>query len=97
MHHEHQREMHKKREELPKHIVKQKYFDEPTPNLLTWSEKEQIRFLHTRDPETWTPQKISESFPVTESAAKVGFLIFFLEDYLKLCTNYIYIFRNFSK
>ncbi|XP_038221825.1 neugrin [Zerene cesonia] len=52
------------------HIVKEKYFKENMPNLLTWSEKEQIRHLATTMPDEWTPQRIAESFPVTEAVVK---------------------------
>ncbi|XP_049872109.1 uncharacterized protein LOC126370976 [Pectinophora gossypiella] len=51
-------------------IVKDKYFKENLPNLLTWSEKEQIRHLATTDPSEWTPEKIAESFPVTVTVVK---------------------------
>ncbi|XP_047505708.1 neugrin [Pieris napi] len=51
-------------------IVKERYFKENMPNLLTWSEKEQIRHLATTMPDEWTPQKIAESFPVTEAVVK---------------------------
>jgi neugrin len=44
-------------------IVGKKYFKERTPNFLTYSEKEQIRTLHEKDPEMWTIEKLSESFP----------------------------------
>ncbi|XP_046966816.1 uncharacterized protein LOC124534833 [Vanessa cardui] len=56
--------------DLRKQIVKEKYFKENLPNLLTWSEKEQIRHLATSQPQEWTPQKIAESFPVTEQVVK---------------------------
>ncbi|XP_041980771.1 neugrin [Aricia agestis] len=56
--------------ELRNRIVKDKYFKENMPNLLTWSEKEQIRHLATTEPDEWTPQKIAESFPVTEQVVK---------------------------
>lgn len=46
------------------------------PNLLTWSEKEQIRHLATAMPDEWTPQKLAESFPVTEAVVKVKTLIY---------------------
>ncbi|KAH9641725.1 hypothetical protein HF086_006239 [Spodoptera exigua] len=51
--------------ELRHHIVKDKYFKEHMPNLLTWSEKEQIRHLASSEPDEWTPEKIAESFPVS--------------------------------
>ncbi|XP_045450119.1 neugrin [Melitaea cinxia] len=56
--------------ELRGHIVKEKYFKENMPNLLTWSEKEQIRHLASTQPQEWTPQKLAESFPVTENVVK---------------------------
>lgn len=53
-------------------IVKEKYFKINLPNLLTWSEKEQIRHLATTEPEEWTPERIAESFPVTVPIVKVS-------------------------
>lgn len=52
-------------------VVKEKYFKEHMPNLLTWSEKEQIRLLNSENPEEWTPDRIAESFPVTVPVVKV--------------------------
>lgn len=57
--------------DLQHKIVKDKYFKENMPNLLTWSEKEQIRHLATTNPDEWTPERIAESFPVTAQVAKV--------------------------
>ncbi|KAG7300227.1 hypothetical protein JYU34_015790 [Plutella xylostella] len=51
-------------------VVKEKYFKEHMPNLLTWSEKEQIRLLNSENPEEWTPDRIAESFPVTAPVVK---------------------------
>ncbi|XP_014360593.2 uncharacterized protein LOC106712510 isoform X1 [Papilio machaon] len=56
--------------DLQHKIVKEKYFKENMPNLLTWSEKEQIRHLATTQPDEWTPQRIAESFPVTVPVVK---------------------------
>lgn len=53
------------------HIIKEKYFKENMPNLLTWSEKEQIRHLAEEHPEEWTPERLAESFPVTVPVVKV--------------------------
>ncbi|XP_021936285.1 uncharacterized protein LOC110837925 isoform X2 [Zootermopsis nevadensis] len=48
-------------------IVGRKYFKpEKGINLLTWSEKEQIRYLHDSDQDTWTVEKLAESFPASE-------------------------------
>ncbi|XP_013183787.2 neugrin [Amyelois transitella] len=56
--------------ELRHQIIKEKYFKENMPNLLTWSEKEQIRHLATTEPDEWTPERIAESFPVTVPVVK---------------------------
>jgi len=41
-------------------------------NLLTYAEKEKIKFLHEQSPEEWTPEVISQSFPISaEGAFKV--------------------------
>lgn len=52
-------------------IVKDKYFKENMPNLLTWSEKEQIRHLNYEHPDEWIPERLAESFPVTVPVLKV--------------------------
>lgn len=62
--------------ELRHQIVKDKYFKENMPNLLTWSEKEQIRHLAATAPDEWTPEKIAESFPVTVITVKVIYVMF---------------------
>ncbi|XP_063368134.1 uncharacterized protein LOC134656504 [Cydia amplana] len=56
--------------DLRHRIVKEKYFKENMPNLLTWSEKEQIRHLVNAQPNEWTPERIAESFPVTAAVVK---------------------------
>ncbi|CAG0916294.1 unnamed protein product [Notodromas monacha] len=33
------------------------------PDLLTWIAKEKIRYLNLKDPQSWTPEKLAESFP----------------------------------
>lgn len=71
--------------ELRHHIVKERYFKENMPNLLTWSEKEQIRHLATTQPNDWTPERIAESFPVTEQVVKVRL------SYIFTVVFYIYV------
>lgn len=51
------------KQKISSFIVGRKYFGEKTVNFLTWSEKEQIRLLCQKDPDEWTPSKLSESFP----------------------------------
>uniref|UniRef100_A0A182TBQ5 Uncharacterized protein n=1 Tax=Anopheles maculatus TaxID=74869 RepID=A0A182TBQ5_9DIPT len=51
------------RDRLQTWIVGNKYFKSKQLNFLTWSEKEQIRYLHSFDPEEWNIDKLTESFP----------------------------------
>lgn len=54
--------------------IEQKYFkSSPTPNMLTWAEKEQIRYLHNDNPSHWTPEKLAASFPALPDIIKVRF------------------------
>ena len=47
-------------------IIEKKVYPKPTnPSLLTWMEKEMIRYLHRLDPEEWSYERLSESFPAT--------------------------------
>ena len=49
-------------------IIQKKVYPKPSnPNLLTWIEKEMIRYLHRMDPEEWSHERLSESFPATTS------------------------------
>ena len=48
------------------------------PNFLNWSEKVQIRFLFNSDPTTWSPERLSESFPATIDIIKVNYIFFYL-------------------
>lgn len=53
----------KNREKLSTVIVGRKYFKERSINFLTFSEKEQIKQLHQKNPQEWHADKLSESFP----------------------------------
>ena len=57
-------------------IIEKKVYPKPTnPSLLTWMEKEMIRYLHRMDPEEWSYERLSESFPATTAVIhKVGIL-----------------------
>ncbi|KOX72480.1 hypothetical protein WN51_01580 [Melipona quadrifasciata] len=59
----HNRQIEKDRELLKRRIVRSKYFKEVEPNFLTYVEKDQIKKLHREDPNEWTPERLSESFP----------------------------------
>lgn len=48
---------------LKQQIVVQKYFKEKEPRFLTYAEKELIRKLHQSNPDEWTVEKLSNSFP----------------------------------
>nr|XP_014091111.1 uncharacterized protein LOC106618077 [Bactrocera oleae] len=70
-HREYEREMSQQRERIRHIMVKHKYFRETKlPNLLTYAEKEQMRTLHSRDPEEWTADRLAESFPATTEVVK---------------------------
>lgn len=64
-HKQHEREMQDHRERIRHFTVGNKYFRTKQPNFLTYAEKEQIKLLHSRDPQEWDPEKLSESFPAT--------------------------------
>ncbi|GAB6031220.1 hypothetical protein CHUAL_009035 [Chamberlinius hualienensis] len=52
-------------------ILKRKYFREPPePCFLTFAAKEQLRYLRETDSETWSFEKLAESFPITVSGVK---------------------------
>lgn len=57
------REMWKNKEHLKQQIVNQKYFTENEPRFLTFAEKQLICKLFKFNPEEWTVEKLSESFP----------------------------------
>ncbi|KAM7363922.1 uncharacterized protein ACRADG_000643 [Cochliomyia hominivorax] len=72
-HMQHEFEVKRQREKVRQYIVKRKYFrNDPLTNLLTYAEKEQIRFLHSTDNEEWTVEKLAESFPAdTQVISKI--------------------------
>lgn len=64
-HKQHLNENIKFKEKVELWRTKQQHFNVKNPNFLTYIEKEQIKLLHDRDPEEWSPEKLSESFPAT--------------------------------
>lgn len=71
-HKEHISEHQKFKEKLELWKTKQQHFNVKNPNFLTYIEKEQIKLLHSKDPEEWDPEKLSESFPATpENISKI--------------------------
>ncbi|XP_053697850.1 uncharacterized protein LOC128744697 [Sabethes cyaneus] len=62
-HKQYEQEVEQHRERLQSWIVGNKYFKTKQLNFLTWSEKEQIRYLRNFDSEEWTIDKLVESFP----------------------------------
>jgi len=60
-------EVERKRIEKRRIIQKKVYPKPKNPSLLTWMEKEMIRYLHRMDPEEWSYERLSESFPATTS------------------------------
>lgn len=66
-HSQHEKEMSLRKEQVKYYTIRSKYFkSEKLPNFLTWAEKEQIRYLNKKDPNEWTPERLSESFPAIE-------------------------------
>ncbi|EFN65406.1 hypothetical protein EAG_14169 [Camponotus floridanus] len=55
--------MRKNKEHLKQQIVNQKYFIENEPRFLTFAERQLICKLYKSNPEEWTVEKLSESFP----------------------------------
>ncbi|XP_046400516.1 uncharacterized protein LOC124166852 isoform X2 [Ischnura elegans] len=71
MHEEYEREKRVAADKLAYEITKKKHFKPPKlPNLLMWTEKEQIRHLHQLDSIEWSPEKLSENFPATPEIIK---------------------------
>ncbi|XP_057663428.1 uncharacterized protein LOC130898273 [Diorhabda carinulata] len=77
-------ELARKQERLKYLIVKNKYFKDKYPNFLTWSDKEQMRFLHSMDPEEWTVEKLSDSFPALPDVVKKVIKAKFTKSDLKI-------------
>jgi len=49
-----------------KKIIQKRIFPKPkNPNLLTWIEKETIKYLHKLDPVEWSIERLADSFPAT--------------------------------
>lgn len=71
---QHMREIDSMKEQLKYNIVSQKYFKKHMPNFLTWSDKQQIKFLHRTEPEEWTIEKLSEAFPALPSTITVSII-----------------------
>lgn len=69
---QHMEELEARREQQKYFIVGQKYFKEKFPNFLTWNDKQQIKFLHRTDPEQWTIERLSESFPALPEVIAVS-------------------------
>lgn len=56
--------------------IEHKYFKNYRPkeeNLLTWAMKEQLRYLHSSDPDMWTPEALSDAFPISPDGVKVSY------------------------
>uniref|UniRef100_A0A915HYA5 Neugrin n=1 Tax=Romanomermis culicivorax TaxID=13658 RepID=A0A915HYA5_ROMCU len=62
-HQEYRRKVRYQRE-IRKNTIREK------ETLLTWAAMDQIRELHDQDPQHWTPERISESFPISVQGAR---------------------------
>ncbi|XP_043288893.1 uncharacterized protein [Venturia canescens] len=68
----HEKEIAIQKKKIYTHITKQKYFKNKEPILLTWEEMKQIRLLHSEDPNKWSLDRLSESFPASrETITKI--------------------------
>jgi hypothetical protein len=65
--------------------VKRRHFkEEKLPNMITYIEKQQIRHLHKEDPETWSIDKLADSFPASPAIIKVR------KGKIHSCSKYTY-------
>ncbi|XP_025411558.1 uncharacterized protein LOC112684319 [Sipha flava] len=64
---QHKKEISKQREFKSFQNIKRKYFKNNTctPNFLTYFEKQQIKTLHEKSPQEWTPETLSTCFPAS--------------------------------
>lgn len=53
------------KEYIKQKIVAKKYFKDNDPRFLTYEEKKQIQTLHESDPDKWSVEKLSDSFPAS--------------------------------
>ncbi|XP_049807303.1 neugrin [Schistocerca nitens] len=68
---DHEREIKRQKHVQAMKIVERKYFKKAKePNMVFWEEKEQMRYLHNNNPEEWDVARLSESFPVSQTAVK---------------------------
>lgn len=51
-------------------IVEKKYFNKEQEKILSWSDKEHIRYLHNTDPQKWTYEVLADQFKVDETVIK---------------------------
>lgn len=59
-----EQEREKYKEFLKFKIVERKYFKKESEKVLSWSDKEHIRYLHNTDPQKWTHEVLSDQFQV---------------------------------
>lgn len=57
--------------------IKRKYFkmNPVLPNFLTYFEKQQIKTLHEKSPNEWTPETLSTCFPASPEIIIVNFIL----------------------
>ncbi|XP_066593375.1 DNA ligase 1-like [Prorops nasuta] len=58
------------KDKLKQQITAEKVFKEHQPSFLTYVEKEEIKSLHKNDPNLWTPEELSKSFPALPTTIK---------------------------
>jgi hypothetical protein len=91
------REISKQREFKSFQNIKRKYFKNNTctPNFLTYFEKQQIKTLHEKSPQEWTPETLSTCFPASPEIIVVSN---YYNDKYNIISNifkiYLYIFKK---
>lgn len=66
-----EREEHIQKELLEIYQVQRKQFKgKKYPNMLLWDEKQEIKALHSQDPEKWTVMRLAFSYPASPSVIK---------------------------
>jgi len=55
---------------IQRYKIKRKYFTHIEPMLLTWMEREVMKYLHKTSPQEWTADKLSECFPATKEVCR---------------------------
>lgn len=92
------REISKQKEFKSFQNIKRKYFKNNicTPNFLTYFEKQQIKTLHEKSPQEWTPETLSTCFPASPEIIIVNNYHYLLNNIPNTFKINLYILRKFT-